>query len=198
MKFHSNNCIYSTCCMKILYFDIIKEDDTSVKLHEYWIYHSHKFYRYMPKKKWWSIHNFDSSTLRLHFLFFTTRIYSSINTRIHPTNRIFPRASRNLSTISQTPYQLERIVALYRRPSFPRMFLSHRGRPSTRNATAATRWDCYSQEKGFPCRGRITPFQLTRRDKSWKRGDSTRLERGYRPGFVNKTIREYWGGRCPF
>lgn len=50
MKFHSNNCIYSTCCMKILYFDIIKEDDTSVKLHEYWIYHSHKFYRYMPKK----------------------------------------------------------------------------------------------------------------------------------------------------
>lgn len=32
------------------------------------------------------------------------------------------------------------------------------------------------------------------RNKSWKRGDSTWLERGHRPGFVNKTIREYRGG----
>lgn len=108
-------------------------------------------------------------------------------------------ASRNLSTISQTSYQLERIVALYRRPSFPRMFLSpRRRRPSTRKAT--TRWDSYSQEKGFPCRGRATlapSFQLTLGDKSWKRSDSTRKDIYiyiYIPSFVNKTIREYRGG----
>lgn len=87
-------------------------------------------------------------------------------------------ASRNLSTISQTSYQLERIVALYRRPSFPRMFLSpRRRRPSTRKVT--TRWDSYSQEKGFPCRGRATlapSFQLTLGDKSWKRSDSTKKD----------------------
>lgn len=55
-----------------------------------------------------------------------------------------------------------------------------------------------SGEKGFPCRNPCAPFQLTRGDKSWKRSDSTRLQKGYRPSFVNKTIREYRGGRRPF
>lgn len=132
-------------------------------------------------------------TAWLHFLFFTTRFYSPDKhayirligffvTRIEKfkhdfTNALSARANRRVVPVFQGCSIVD---------GHPRGRLRRVGIPIHevgRKRVSVSR-------KNNSC----APFQLTRRDKSWKRGDSTRLERGYRPSFVNKTIREYRKG----